>query len=139
MRDAGGMQAGTGLMAVWAAGLEQGLPQFLGGAKTREITASVNKMVQTLGEDMTGILSNQDILFLKAQAPSDEDSLETVIKKADLIRNRVAGSIANRAGIDADYFDMEPFGDLINSVAAQGEQAPGDLAEKLGQTEIKLP
>jgi len=28
---------------------------------------------------------------------------------------------------------------LIDSVAAQGEQAPGDLAEKLGQTEIKLP
>ena len=88
---------------------------------------------------MTGILSNQDILFLKAQAPSDEDNLPTVIKKADLIRNRIAGSIANRAGIDADYFDMEPFGSLIDSVAAQGEQAPGDLAEKLGQTEIKLP
>jgi hypothetical protein len=139
MRDAGVMQAGPGLMALRAAGLEQGLPQFLGGAKTREITASVNKMVQTLGEDMTGILSNQDILFLKAQAPSDEDSLETVIKKADLIRNRVAGSIANRAGIDADYFDMTPFGSLIDSVTAQGEQAPGDLAEKLGQTEIKLP
>ena len=139
MQDAGVMQAGPGLMALRAAGLEQGLPQFLGGAKTREITASVNKMVQTLGEDMTGILSNQDILFLKAQAPSDEDSLETVIKKADLIRNRIAGSIANRAGIDARFFNMEPFGSLIDSVAAQGEQAPGDLAEKLGQTEIKLP
>jgi len=139
MQDAGVMQAGPGFMALRAAGLEQGLPQFLGGAKTREITASVNKMVQTLGEDMTGILSNQDILFLKAQAPSDEDSLETVIKKADLIRNRIAGSIANRAGIDARFFNMEPFGSLIDSVAAQGEQAPGDLAEKLGQTEIKLP
>ena len=138
MQDAGVMQAGPGLMALRAVGLEQGLPQFLGGDKTREITASVNKMVQTLGEDMTGILSNQDILFLKAQAPSDEDSLETVIKKADLIRNRIAGSITNRAGIDADYFDMTPFAGLIDSVAAQGEQTPDDLLKKLGQTEIKL-
>ena len=139
MRDAGLLQSGTGLMLLRGVGLEQGLPQSLGGDKTREITAAVNKMVQTLGEDMTGILSNQDILFLKAQAPSDEDNMSTVIKKADLIRNRIAGSIANRAGIDARFFNMEPFGDLIDSVAAQGEQAPGDLAEKLGQTEIKLP
>jgi hypothetical protein len=139
MRDAGLLQSGTGLMLLRGVGLEQGLPQSMGGDQTREITAAVNKMVQTLGEDMTGILSNQDILFLKAQAPSDEDNLPTVIKKADLIRNRIAGSIANRAGIDADYFDMTPFGNLIDSVAAQGEQAPGDLAEKLGQTEIKLP
>jgi len=138
MRDAGLLQSGTGLMLLRGVGLEQGLPQSMGGDQTREITAAVNKMVQTLGEDMTGILSNQDILFLKAQAPSDEDNLPTVIKKADLIRNRIAGSIANRAGIDADYFDMTPFAGLIDSVAAQGEQAPGDLAEKLGQTEIKL-
>ena len=138
MRDAGLLQSGTGLMLLRGVGLEQGLPQSMGGDQTREITAAVNKMVQTLGEDMTGILSNQDILFLKAQAPSDEDNLPTVIKKADLIRNRIAGSIANRAGIDADYFNMTPFGNLIDSVAAQGEQAPGDLAEKLGQTEIKL-
>ena len=139
MRDAGLLQSGTGLMLLRGVGLEQGLPQSMGGDQTREITAAVNKMVQTLGEDMTGILSNQDILFLKAQAPSDEDNMSTVIKKADLIRNRIAGSIANRAGIDARFFNMEPFGDLIDSVAAQGEQAPGDLAEKLGQTEIKLP
>ena len=139
MKDAGLLQAGTGLMLVRGIGLEQGLPQSLGGDKTREITAAVNRMVQTLGEDMSGILSNQDIVFLKQQAPSDEDSMSTVIKKADLIRKRVADSIRDRAGVDADYFDMEPFGDLIDSVAAQGEQAPGDLAEKLGQTEIKLP
>ena len=139
MRDAGLLQAGTGLMLVRGVGLEQGLPQSLGGDKTREITAAVNRMVQTLGEDMSGILSNQDIVFLKQQAPSDEDTMSTVIKKADLIRKRVADSIRDRAGVDARYFDMEPFGDLIDSVAAQGEQAPGDLAEKLGQTEIKLP
>jgi hypothetical protein len=138
MKDAGLLQAGTGLMAVRWLGLEQGLPQSLGGDKTREITAAVNRMVQTLGEDMSGILSNQDIVFLKQQAPSDEDSMSTVIKKADLIRKRVAESIRDRAGVDADYFDMTPFGGLIDSVAAQGEQAPGDLAETLGQTEIKL-
>jgi hypothetical protein len=138
MKDAGLLQAGTGLMLVRGIGLEQGLPQSLGGDKTREITAAVNRMVQTLGEDMSGILSNQDIVFLKQQAPSDEDSMSTVIKKADLIRKRVAESIRDRAGVDADYFDMTPFGGLIDSVAAQGEQAPGDLAETLGQTEIKL-
>jgi len=126
-------------MLVRGVGLEQGLPQSLGGDETREITAAVNRMVQTLGEDMSGILSNQDIVFLKQQAPSDEDNMSTVIKKADLIRKRIAESIRDRAGIDADYFNMTPFGDLIDSVAAQGEQAPGDLAEKLGQTEIKLP
>ena len=138
MKDAGLLQAGTGLMAVRWLGLEQGLPQSLGGDKTREITAAVNRMVQTLGEDMSGILSNQDIVFLKQQAPSDEDSMSTVIKKADLIRKRVAESIRDRAGVDARYFDMEPFGGLIDSVAAQGEQAPGDLAKDLGQKEIKL-
>jgi len=138
MRDAGLLQAGTGLMLVRGVGLEQGLPQSLGGDKTREITAAVNRMVQTLGEDMSGILSNQDIVFLKQQAPSDEDNMSTVIKKADLIRKRIAEGIRDRAGIDARYFDMEPFGDLIDLVAAQGEQAPGDLAEKLGQTEIKI-
>jgi len=139
MRDAGLLQAGTGLMLVRGVGLEQGLPQSLGGDKTREITAAVNRMVQTLGEDMSGILSNQDIVFLKQQAPSDEDNMSTVIKKADLIRKRIAESIRDRAGVDARYFNMEPFAGLIDSVAAQGEQAPGDLAEKLGQTEIKLP
>jgi len=138
MKDAGLLQAGTGLMLVRGVGLEQGLPQSLGGDKTREITAAVNRMVQTLGEDMSGILSNQDIVFLKQQAPSDEDSMSTVIKKADLIRKRIAESIRDRAGVDADYFDMTPFAGLIDSVAAQGEQAPGDLAETLGQTEIKL-
>jgi len=126
-------------MLVRGVGLEQGLPQSLGGDETREITAAVNRMVQTLGEDMSGILSNQDIVFLKQQAPSDEDNMSTVIKIADLIRKRIAESIRDRAGIDADYFNMTPFGDLIDSVAAQGEQAPGDLAETLGQTEIKLP
>jgi len=139
MKDAGLLQAGTGLMAVRWLGLEQGLPQSLGGDKTREITAAVNRMVQTLGEDMSGILSNQDIVFLKQQAPSDEDTMSSVIKKADLIRKRIAESIRDRAGVDAGYFDMTPFGGLIDSVAAQGEQAPGDLAETLGQTEIKLP
>ena len=87
---------------------------------------------------MTGILSNQDILFLEAQAPKATDSLETVIAKADQIRNRVAGSIKNRMPIDNAYFNMEPFADLAESVIAQGEQTPQDFVTRLGEIDLKL-
>jgi len=138
MQDADVLQAGPGLKALQWAGLEEGLPQFLGGDKTRELTAAVNKMVQTLGEDMTGILSNQDILFLEAQAPKATDSLDTVILKADQIRNRIAGSIKNRMPIDNEYFDMKPFHDLAQGVIAEGDATPQDFVARLGDTEIKL-
>ena len=138
LRDAGFFQAGSGLKVLEIAGLDEGLPQFMGGEKTRELKASVNSLVQTLGEGLSGVLSDRDIEFLRQQAIKETDSLDTAMLKAQQIRNRLSQNIRENFEIDSQYFNMEPYRNLVDLVEASGEQGEGSFISDLSGAKLNL-
>jgi hypothetical protein len=138
LRDTDFFQAGSGLKLLQIAGLDEGLPQFMGGEKTRELKAAVNNLVQTLGEGLSGVLSDRDIEFLRQQAIKETDSLDTAMLKAQQIRNRLSQNIRENFEIDSQYFNMEPYRDLVDLVEASGEQGEGSFISDLSGASLNL-
>ena len=138
LRDTDFFQAGSGLKLLQIAGLDEGLPQFMGGEKTRELKAAVNNLVQTLGEGLSGVLSDRDIEFLRQQAIKETDSLDTAMLKAQQIRNRLSQNIRENFEIDSQYFNMEPYRNLVDLVEASGEQGEGSFISDLSGASLNL-
>ena len=138
LENTGLFQSGPTLMLLELAGLDEGLPQSMGGDKTRELKAAVNTLVQTLGEGLSGALSDRDIEFLREQAIKETDSLDTAMLKAQQIRNRIASTITKNYNSDSQYFNMEPYRDLVDFVKASGEQGEGSFISDLAGASLNL-
>lgn len=100
---AGFGQAGTSLTMLTWTGLEQ-LPQFMGGKSTTLLKQAVNRLVQTLGQEMSGVLSNQDIQFIKQYTPSAEDRADVALEKIRKLRNELAKSSRTAFDVHSAYF-----------------------------------
>ena len=100
---AGFGQAGTSLTMLTWTGLEQ-LPQFMGGKSTTLLKQAVNRLVQTLGQEMSGVLSNQDIQFIKQYTPSAEDRADVALEKIRKLRNELAKSSSTAFDVHSAYF-----------------------------------
>ena len=138
LQDTGFFQSGSSLKLLQLAGLDEGLPQFMGGDKTRELKAAINTLVQTLGEGLSGVLSDRDIEFLRQQAIKETDSLDTAMLKAQQIRNRMASTITENYNIDSQYFNMAPFESIVEKVGAAGEQGFGAFVQDLANAKMNL-
>jgi len=100
---AGFGQAGTSLTVLKWSGLEQ-LPQFMGGKSTTLLKQAVNRLVQTLGQEMSGVLSNQDIQFIKQYTPSADDRADVALAKIRKLRNELAKSSRTAFDVHSAYF-----------------------------------
>ena len=100
---AGFGQAGTSLTMLKWSGLQQ-LPQFMGGKSTTLLNQAVNRLVQTLGQEMSGVLSNQDIEFIKQYTPSADDRADVALEKIRKLRNELAKSSRTAFDVHSAYF-----------------------------------
>ena len=94
--------------------------------------------MQTLGEGLSGVLSDRDIEFLRQQAIKETDSLDTAMLKAQQIRNRMASTITENYNIDSQYFNMAPFESIVEKVGAAGEQGFGAFVQDLANAKMNL-
>jgi len=135
MEDAGAFATGFGLSTIRFLGFDSA-PQFTeSGKDTAEIKAAANALVQTLGQDMSGVLSNQDIQFIKEQSIDPEDNLEVALRKAGLIRNKLIQSMTQSYDVDSKNYNMTAFLPIVEKVVSGGNDGFEDL---LAQDNISL-
>tara|TARA_Y100000401_G_scaffold6112_1_gene4167 strand:+ start:7520 stop:9634 length:2115 start_codon:yes stop_codon:yes gene_type:complete len=135
MEDAGAFATGFGLSTIRFLGFDSA-PQFTeSGKDTAEIKAAANALVQTLGQDMSGVLSNQDIQFIKEQSIDPEDNLEVALRKAGLIRNKLIQSMTQSYDVDSKNYNMTAFLPIVKKVVSGGNDGFEDL---LAQDNISL-
>ena len=135
MEDAGAFAKGFGLSTIRFLGFDSA-PQFTeSGKDTAEIKAAANALVQTLGQDMSGVLSNQDIQFIKEQSIDPEDNMEVALRKAGLIRNRLIQSMTQNYNADSQNYNMTAFLPIVEKVVSGGNSGFEDL---LAQDNISL-
>jgi hypothetical protein len=135
MEDAGAFAKGFGLSTIRFLGFDSA-PQFTeSGKDTAEIKAAANALVQTLGQDMSGVLSDQDIRFIKEQSIDPEDNMEVALRKAGLIRNRLIQSMTQAYDVDSKNYNMTAFLPIVEKVVSGGNSGFEDL---LAQDNISL-
>ena len=83
-------------------------------------------------------MSDRDIEFLRQQAIKETDSLDTAMLKAQQIRNRLSQNIRENFEIDSQYFNMEPYRNLVDLVEASGEQGEGSFISDLSGASLNL-
>ena len=135
MEDAGAFAKGFGLSTIRFLGFDSA-PQFTeSGKDTAEIKAAANALVQTLGQDMSGVLSDQDIRFIKEQSIDPEDNMEVALRKAGLIRNRLIQSMTQAYDVDSKNYNMTAFLPIVEKVVSGGN---GGFEDLLAQDNISL-
>jgi hypothetical protein len=135
MEDAGAFAKGFGLSTIRFLGFDSA-PQFTeSGKDTAEIKAAANALVQTLGQDMSGVLSDQDIRFIKEQSIDPEDNMEVALRKAALIRNRLIQSMTQNYNADSQNYNMTAFLPIVEKVVSGGNSG---FEDALAQDNISL-
>lgn len=135
MDDAGALAKGFGLSTIRFLGFDSA-PQFMeSGQDTAEIKAAANALVQTLGQDMSGVLSDQDIRFIKEQSIDPEDNMEVALRKAALIRNRLIQSMTQNYNADSQNYNMTAFLPIVEKVVSGGNSG---FEDSLAQDNISL-